>query len=41
MGGVLGIDVTSQRQHEPESKEEMAPRVGRKIQVLKREEIAT
>jgi len=42
MGGVLGIDVTSHRHHAPADKEETpVARVGGKIQVLKREEIAT
>lgn len=40
MGGLLGIDVTSQRHPELESKEETPTRVTRKIQVLKREEIS-
>ena len=42
IGGVLGIDVASQRNQPPESKEEVPVKtVGGKIQVLKREEIAT
>jgi hypothetical protein len=40
MGGVLGIDITSHRHHELDSKEEVPGKVGGKIQVLKREEIA-
>jgi hypothetical protein len=43
MGGVLGIDVTSHRHQAPEIKEQQqqpVARVGGKIQVLKREEVA-
>jgi hypothetical protein len=41
MGGILGIDVTSHRPPAPESKEETpVAKIGGKIQVLKREEIA-
>jgi hypothetical protein len=41
MGGVLGIDITSHQHHELDIKEEAPTRVRGKIQVLKREEIAT
>jgi hypothetical protein len=41
MGGVLGIDVTSHRHQALEIKEQQpVARVGGKIQVLKREEVA-
>jgi hypothetical protein len=40
MGGILGIDITSHRHHELQSKEEVPAGVGGKIQVLKREEIS-
>lgn len=41
MGGILGIDVTSHRPPTLESKEETpVAKIGGKIQVLKREEIA-
>jgi hypothetical protein len=40
MGGILGIDITSYRHHELQSKEEVPAGVDGKIQVLKREKIA-
>ena len=41
MGGVLGIDVTSHRHQALEIKEQQpVARVGGKIQVLKRDEVA-